>query len=405
MPYRQPFTIPEVIDPPKICLQINIPGTDDHKQVIAGLLWELTQWFNWERDNDESGRQLAAVYRDVFLSIDWSNMSCCPDDVIILRRVDPEHPYLIQISTDGGVTWETDPNNPSITATQLPPPTFDEHHTKCDAASNALQHLKDLVAKQVDENSSGAVLITVCIDIALFIAALLLVVFTEGGALPIVTPVLVSVVGAVLALSGTSFADYFTSDVWDSVLCALYCHIEDDGTFTDEGWANVIIQMSTDMPAGTPQADWLIQMVKVMGARGLTTLAAYGESADADCGACGCGACDLSNWTEINSQTITRPNDSVIEVDGYTLGGGDAHYYAGIQAPTNTGNSHEIAVDLLSGSVSRSGDARYWSVDGEGVVTTHSSPFFGSGTTCYRTLYYSSDFPFRLRFTCYIDCP
>lgn len=338
MPYRPNFPIPEIIDPPRKCLCIEIPWTNDHKQVFAGLLWELTQWFNWQRDEAKSGKPLAAVYRDVFNSIDWSDMSCCNPDTIILRRVDPEHPYIIQISTDGGATWSTDPDNPSVTATELPPPTFDDHHTKCDAASNALQHVKDLVAKQVDENASGAVLITVCIDIAIFIAALLLVVFTEGGALPIVTPVLVSVIGAVLALSGTAFADYFTSDIYDKVLCALFCNIEDNGTFTDEGWAGVIEKLAITLPGGTAQADWLIQMIKIMGSRGLTTMAGYGESADADCSGCACDdmCANIHSWVGQlpgTLGTITNITDAYIEMQ--------TEYYSGFAqwvAYCNTGD-------------------------------------------------------------------
>jgi hypothetical protein len=395
---RQNFQLPDVIDPPRRCLQINIPDNEVHILALVGAIKLLTDWFNWERDPDKLGTQVAKVWEEVFLSIDWSIMSCCPETEPILRRVDPDNPYLIQISVDGGMTWEVDPGNPSITATQLPLPTMDAHHTKCDAASNALQHLKDLEAKQVDENSSGATIITVAVDIAIFIAALLLVVFTEGGALPIVTPVLVSIVGAVLALSGTAFADYFTSDVWDKVLCALYDNISADGTFSDSGWTAVTSQLAIKLPAGTPQADWLIQILKVMGSRGLTTLAGYGNSADADCSTC--SSCEFTGWTDIFGGTPPTPEPGVIEIVA-TNGHGDIYYYAGIEAPSDSADCRKMTAHEISGHIDY---LRLWSECGEGVSTTHLSGSIDPGTECYRTIVFQSTVPFTVRLTCAEDC-
>lgn len=76
MPYRPQFPIPSVIDPPKQCLQIMIPNHPEWKAVIAGLLFELSYWFNWERTGDTSGAQCAAVWKEVFSSIDWGDMGC-----------------------------------------------------------------------------------------------------------------------------------------------------------------------------------------------------------------------------------------------------------------------------------------------------------------------------------------
>src|SRR5215510_1940925 len=121
MPYRQNFPIPSVIDPPKQCLCIEIPGSSEWKAVIAGTLRELAYWYNWERTGDTSGAQCAAVWKEVYDSIDWSNMSCCCGgefSVIFQWTVDG----VLQQSTDNGVTWEDVPEQDPRNSSPVYPP-------------------------------------------------------------------------------------------------------------------------------------------------------------------------------------------------------------------------------------------------------------------------------------------
>jgi hypothetical protein len=338
MPYRPNFPIPPDIDPPRKCLCIEIPWTPEHKQVFAGLLWELTEWFNWQRDSARSGKQLAAVYRSVFNSIDWSDMSCCCNQTTpVLTRVDPETGYVTQISYDGGTTWITNPNSPSLTAPEMPPPvTSGVSGTKCDAASNGLQHIKDLVSKQ-SEQMTGEISITeAAIAIGIFIIGLILAAFTEGAALPAIVPVLVGVLSTIFALGKVAFDSYWTSDVYDKILCALYCNIDDSGQFSDAQAAAAINKINSDLPA-SPAKDWLIQILHVMGTRGLNNICAYGSSSDADCSGCDCSTC-VDDWSWPVDAFGAAPGDFVKDSDAGTITVSAknlaGHYYWGLSSET-----------------------------------------------------------------------
>jgi hypothetical protein len=330
MPDRPNFPIPDVIDPPRTCLCIEIPDTDQHKQIIAGLLWELTQWFNWQRDPPtNSGKALAQVYREVFNSIDWSDMSCCCNQTIpVLTRIDPTNQYNVQISYDNGATWVDDPNQPRFTITVLTPPvTSGVSATKCDAASNALQHIKDTVAKESDDMASGATII----DLALLITAYLVGLWIAPEVtIPTITPILLAAISAIFALGHDDFVAYWTSDVYDKILCAMYCNIQEDGSFTDAGSAAAVAKMQSDMPA-SPAKDWLLGILKVGGTKGLNNFAAYGSSADSDCSSCDpCeNPCDYSAWNVwIAGGTLDTRSETHITV--IATDGGDGHWYASV---------------------------------------------------------------------------
>jgi hypothetical protein len=403
MPDRQPFPIPAEIDPPRHCICIEIPWTNDHKRVFAGLLWELTQWFNWQRDPDNSGTQLATVWREVFNSIDWSDMSCCCNQTIpTIYRIDPENSFNMQISYDGGTTWITSPNQIYNTIIPLPLPTFDDHHTKCDAASNALQHVKDLVAKQEDEMGTDNTLAEVALAIILFLIGIFLAAITEGFALPLIAE-FVGVLTAIFSLGLTDFTAYWTTDVYDDILCAFYCNIEDDGSFTLDDFSAVLAKLVEVLPA-SPAKDWLIHCLNIGGVAGLNNLARYGASADADCSSCNCTDCDFTDWTEVVGNSIDFINSGVAEIVA-TNGHGDALYYAGIYAPSDSSNCHNFGVEVTSGTLFTGGNLRSYSLCGEGASATHVSGLIPPGdTTCYRTLFYYSNTPFTIRFTCLGDC-
>jgi hypothetical protein len=320
MPDRQPFPIPADIDPPRHCLCIEVPWTDDHKRVLAGLLWELTQWFNWQRDEAKSGKELASVYRDVFLGIDWTDMSCCCNQTIpILQRIDPENIYNMQISYDGGDTWITNPNQAYNNVVPLPPPVMDEHHTNCDAASNALQHVKDLVAAQIGAMEGSGIITEIALVVAQALIGIILSILVEGpiAALTIM-PIIINAIAAISALGIVAFTDYWTTDNYDIILCAFFCNIQEDGTYTSGGFAAAMGELATNLPDSAAK-DWLITLLNTAGLAGFNNMAAYGASADADCGSCSCGdeCADIDDWVGASPGvlgTITDRTSTTITV-------------------------------------------------------------------------------------------
>jgi hypothetical protein len=397
MPNRPNFPIPAVIDPPRKCLCIEIPFTDDHKRVFAGLIWELTEWFNWQRDTEESGRQLAAVYRDVFSKIDWSDMSCCcGEQKPPIRRVNPDDNTKTQISTDGGVTWVDDPLDPAVSGSVLPPPiTAGVSATKCDAATNGRQHVTDFVAKVQEVITAGGVVWSAIDAVVIFLVGLFLL---DPATIPAIVPVLIGLFSIAFALTGTVWTDYFTSDVYDKITCALFCNMEADGSFTDGDASAVFAKMEMDLPSGV-QKDFLLLVLRNQGAKGLNNMCAYGGTADADCSSCDCSdACpDISSFTEqlvgVLGTIIARDDRSItVQANYYS---GDTNYYASI----NTGSSSICCVvkgfPMISGTKY---DNFNWSTCGHNPLLGTDASGANPLDISVNGIYASSNVPFTIKF-------
>lgn len=64
--FRHP--IPAIIAPPKRrCIVFYVPDDWDHIAVFWGTVRTLIYWWNWERDEDHLGTEVAQVWREVFL--------------------------------------------------------------------------------------------------------------------------------------------------------------------------------------------------------------------------------------------------------------------------------------------------------------------------------------------------
>jgi len=293
LPYRQNFPIPAVIDPPKTCLQIEIPDHPDWKAVISGLLFELTYWFNWERTGDTSGAQCAAVWKEVYNSIDWSDMSCCCEEPAIIRRINPDTGTVEQ-SSDGGSSWSPAAGGlPSYIVQPVPPVTSGVAGTKCDAATNVAGQVDIWIAQVTNDFDTAITLLEFAL--AVFEAILLAVVtiLTAGtltAAQLLVLPTISAACAAAWGAGKAVFEAYWVTDVTSAILCAAYCNIGDDGSFTDAQFSAFWQQCNEDLPP-SPAKMLFMGFLSSVGSPGLNAMAATGISADADCSDCDCDDC------------------------------------------------------------------------------------------------------------------
>lgn len=56
------WLLPDVIDPPTVCFQINVPNDPNHIRAFSGALLQLARWWNWERDDLKRGAPVSAVW-------------------------------------------------------------------------------------------------------------------------------------------------------------------------------------------------------------------------------------------------------------------------------------------------------------------------------------------------------
>ncbi len=262
-------------------------GTDEEKKLAASRAVNL----QWQLQNDIG-----------------CDMGCCYDT--IARRITPDGG--IEISINGG-DWIPDPSDPRIAAPTYPPITMDETHTKCDAATNASVHIQNIISETSSQlGGTGSIL-----EIAAAIVAAIFALFIAPETLPALAPVILPLIAGLLFVGQAAWDAYFDDTADSIILCALYCNVSDDGTYTQAGYDNFVAQLGADLPA-SPAKDYFIQLVQRIGLVGMNDYAAIGTSASADCSSCMCACGDLEffiHFGTLVSQTVDEDGNCVLVVD------------------------------------------------------------------------------------------
>lgn len=73
------WTLPEVVDPDRVCLKLEIPNDFFHLAAFWGAMLSLSYWFNWSRDDAQTGKAAADVWFDVFTKAQAAFIAGCPD--------------------------------------------------------------------------------------------------------------------------------------------------------------------------------------------------------------------------------------------------------------------------------------------------------------------------------------
>jgi hypothetical protein len=239
-----------------------------------GNLRQLELWFNWERTGDNSGAQCAAVWKEVMLSIDWSDMSCCCDQPITLFRWTVEG--VLQISIDGGETYtdapEQDPRNNSPVYPPVEGASSDEK--SCIAATGMSLLIEEQVVGNLTDDMSRYTLgqlihdwVTTLVETSNPFEALINIATNQIFAL------LISAVRAAL-----------TTEVYHTLTCIFLVNMASDLSFDSVAWEAVrsaILSGITGI-AGV----FLEHLVFLLGAVGLTNLARSQAATEGDCDDC-----------------------------------------------------------------------------------------------------------------------
>jgi hypothetical protein len=137
-------------------------------------------------------------------------------------RINPTTGEL-ERTTDGGETWQPDPeSDPRHNDTYRLPPT-DAPDPKCDGAARIVAAFQDTLV--IFQNSvNAAQFATAFMSLAL---ALTPVAAVLAGVALLIFDVLIDV-------GQTAIEEAFTPTVWEDILCIIYCHIGDDGQISLE---------------------------------------------------------------------------------------------------------------------------------------------------------------------------
>lgn len=335
MPNRPNFPIPEVIDPPKMCFQMCIPDDPDWKHVIAGLLDQLGQWYNWERDDEQSGRQLAQVWRKLYNDIDWSNMSCCcPEPVPVRYRYDGT---TLERSTDGGVTWEDAPDyDYRQTSIIWPKPSeLGIPSSKCQAADSVVATFRDEINEQITEDMAAAAILGAVAAALLF--------FLSDGTTAAITPQIMAVVSAILAAGVSAWQAAFTTSVWDNFRCLIFDNMNSENSIDQAGIDAVYSGLDDPAKFTGIVVPTLKGYVGTAGYVGINNMMAQNNGdPDADCCEEGCA----DNWSIVTGNLIGQ-TETYIDVQTVIVVG--LGYVADITTPADNVCCNLIGIELIDG--------------------------------------------------------
>lgn len=338
---RPPYPIPENVNPGVYrCIVVPVPDDPTYMRVFAGVISDMTQWFNWARDEGKNGKECAQVWRDIYNEIDWSGTmgkcGCCPPPERKYRWTDDGH---YQISDDGGVTWTDDSiADPRYSVPEFPPnPPEGAVLDQCTYADSVVQIYKVQFVEAIQVGDDIQTIIGIIIGI---ISAVLGTI-----AAPLVYQIMAVVVGAILAYTIEAFQAAFTTEVWDRLRCNLLDNMGTDGSFTQDQVDSIYARIGEEE---TGIVDFVLKhAVATFGAKGLTNAARSGfgslEETCEECGEC-----------QANEPVIT--NGVLVDYDPETC---IFHYQSAPLSGTN----------LL---------ALYWETDDNCVIVTEHE---GSGGT------------------------
>lgn len=303
---RDGTPLPEVIYPPETMeVTLCIPKDRSYLSSFFGALFQLTYWNYWENNGTDDGKKVAAVWYEHWMSWDreMSDIDCedgmakCCVEPIKEQRINPVTGRP-EVRYDGGA-WQQDPNDPQF-AVLVQPPIVGAGFpsTKCDAASNALQHFTDIVNDTSSNIATASSVFQLAVAVSTVLLEVFIIVVSGGAGSPValtIAGMIWSAAGAVFAAGQAAFDDYWSSDALDVVLCALYCNIGENGQFTEDQYNAFLTDVRFELPS-SPARDLVMTAITVGGAAGLSNMASYGGSADSDCEECGCDEPEQRVW-------------------------------------------------------------------------------------------------------------
>lgn len=335
MPSSEPFRpwlfVPEIVAPydPRLrplpppdtgifdCPQVQICINSKWVSHLDGLIERLAFRDAWLASEAETDRAIGEITK-LLAALKVDNMSCCCDDAQKIYRYDADG--NLEVSTDGGETWEDAPqDDPRLNSTTAPPlPGPDGADKRCQAAASATEFISSQFVDEIEDA------MTVGQIVALFAAILAMILSLPAGA--ILGPLIVTIVGNIINVGASIIQSAFDSTQKSLLQCILYCRAADDGSFNQAAWEGVKADIMAQMAEAV--AIFLRDAVNVMGPVGLTNASRMGLlSGITDCSACDCPydcfepAGGITTGTVTATGNVDPSGQPYIEVEAATFGG------------------------------------------------------------------------------------
>jgi len=266
----------------------------------------------------------------------------------------------VQQTPDDGTTWIDTPQADPRHGDGFRLPARTSTDPQCDAAANMTVHIQATFDAIIGSSSALQAANAVFGVFSLF--------FFEFG---IVIDAILAVVSAIFAVGTSTLEGALTSDVYDQLLCIIFCNINLDGTVTADQYDAIYNQVDT---APAPMAGTAASVIKLL-------LSTWGEVELSNAGARGeevgdCSACTDCQWCY--RFDVAHQLDTWIPE---TFGSATATYSSGAWHSGNSGGTQWLWIAYTFGSPITLTDAALLTVS---PGTTPRSIFVnGDGTAPY----------------------
>lgn len=281
---KQPIPPPlvEPDEPRCVCISIN----ESWAVLLLGAVHHMQYpeyWAGTLEQNRIARRQAKNLMAVISEAIQMG--CCCNDQTTIPRRERYTSTGRMEVSYDGGTTWENGDNFDPRFNSPLWPPLYTQpgQDLKCIAANNAYAVMKDLIDQIQAEQSLTVDRIAVLVTVFLGTIAVL----ASGG---ILAGLIAAFGGFILGIGQTALQDMFTSTEWDMIKCILYNNMLEDGSFDTAGWQAVKDQVTQQFEY-SPRLI-IVNQLNLMGPVGLTN-AGRKQTASPDVT---CEDCENPGW-------------------------------------------------------------------------------------------------------------
>jgi len=192
---------------------------------------------------------------------------------------------VLESSTDDGVTWSpmpltADPRHGDTYRV----PSYSGDNAQCNAAATAVRYIQESIDHFLAVVATGST--------AIGASSTFLSMFSSVGGIPAVYGIAVGLATLIVDLGVIAVGDALTTDVYEQLICAMYCNMDVDGQLDADGMEQVYNFVNTEI--GGIGGLVLNASLNGLGEVGVSNAGAVGGVTD-DCSDCDCP--DFHCWT------------------------------------------------------------------------------------------------------------
>lgn len=293
---------------------------------LLGLL-EVYRYKDSFTGTDEEKTIAVGVMRQLMEVLAMSGCGCDdPIGVPVTRRINPETGQL-EVSSDGGDTWQTDPQSPYVRAVQMPPLGGENGDAKrCLAANNVIFQMKLLQESYSSKIGTLEDLTTLIASLIVDAAAVFFLPLLGDALVQFVMPLVAKMFQQfqwMLGITSEQYDELFTEENWDTMQCILYCRGNDNGLFTTADIQDIVADTRAQLGSGVQEAGAnMAAMIDFWSAVGTNNAASIEGGEESECDDCACGNCsNLENW-EVIFGNVVEQSPGFMRVESVDNGAG-----------------------------------------------------------------------------------